>query len=408
MNFSAFPKIVRVRFVELLVNQTLNFMIAPFMALYLSRRYGETTSGILMSFAFGGALVSTLFGGYLSDIWGKTRLVIGCEVVRVLGFLIMLASMLLDVPSGVLLGFAVIYTAGGAAYPAIQALIIEHCPAEQRKGVYLCEFVLFNAAVALGALVGAALFDRHPNVIFVVGASASFALAVTFKRTLAGAVEAALKPVRLLAVFPHYVPVLKDRTFVLFLIGSVLALVTERVAFNALSVTLTTEHVSTFGILERLGYRDISGLTVYSWLVAASSLTVMLFGIPASLISKRLGNGYRAMLIGIVVTGIAYAITVEVREPLVLLLLVFVASVGELIFWPIRQSALADVTVEAKRGAYMAANSLVTRAAFALGPFAIVVGAVASNALVVVLVIICTILSLLAFAYVRAQAKVWR
>ncbi|EAO9488545.1 MFS transporter, partial [Salmonella enterica] len=60
--------------------------------------------------------------------------------------------------------------------------------------------------------------------------------------------------------------------------------------------------------------------------------------------------------------------------PWVLLVLVIIAALSELSFWPIVQAYLADLPPEKSRSSYMAVNSLVGRGGMMLGTFAITIG----------------------------------
>jgi MFS transporter, DHA1 family, multidrug resistance protein B len=85
------------------------------------------------------------------------------------------------------------------------------------------------------------------------------------------------------------------------------------------------------------------------------------------------------------------------NAPILLLVAGFVATIGEIMFWPIRQAYLADLIPENARSSYMAVNSLVVRGASVIASLFITIGAFISPIVMSTLYVVIGLLSIWLF-----------
>jgi DHA1 family multidrug resistance protein B-like MFS transporter len=393
--------------VELLVNQFINFLFVPFMVVYFSRHYGTAGAGVLVTVALSASFVAAIPAGYLADIYGRRIVIVCCEVLRAIGLALMGAASIANAsiaPALMFVGFLVVMASGGAAYPALQALVIDTSAPEQRHAIYTLEYMLYNLVIVCGSMLGTVLFDWRLGLIFTAGSVASIALTIVFARTLPTDRDDT-RALRYSAhgalahISAHYRPVLSDRLFMLFLVASILALMTERLAFNYLSATLPELPPREIGLPLVGGTIAVGGLQLYGWILAENALVVILCGVLTNWVTQRLGKPFPTMLVALLGTGIGFAMMAMTQDAGALIALVFVATCGELIYWPLRQSYMAGLTNTTNRAAYMVANVLAFRAAMALGSVSILVGAITSASVVAAVIILVTLASIGLFAF---------
>jgi MFS transporter, DHA1 family, multidrug resistance protein B len=402
--FSDLPAAIRLRYLELFLTQLTTIMFLPFMAIYFQRFYDKDTVGLVLILPLLTAMLMAVVGGYLADLRGRKAVVVGCEIAKTVGFVIMATSG--NQPLFMLTGFVVVMAGSGASYPAIQAMIVDLVAPEQRKAVYLNEFIIYNLAIASGGIAGAYFFTDHMVAIFTVSALSAASMAALFAIVLdpQGHAEPTTGAQNIASFLSHYVPVFRDKRFLTFLAASLLALGTERFIFNHLSVTLALQPPQTSLLSEFLGAGPIEGIKIYGWLVTAMPLVILAFGKVLPRLFDGILSDNLQLLVGIAVAGVSFGIMAVVGTPEILLLWLIIGTCGELLFWPVRQAWLAGMIPETHRGSYMAANSLVFRGALAIGPTAIFVGEAFGPLAVVIVILAAAAISIRLFLSLLSRA----
>lgn len=80
------------------------------------------------------------------------------------------------------------------------------------------------------------------------------------------------------------------------------------------------------------------------------------------------------MYTGFILFGLGYFFMAFSNHLLILFVSVVVLTIGELLYVPTRQSLLADIVDDSKRGAYMAMNGLVFQVGKMIGAAGLVIG----------------------------------
>ena len=177
MNIMRLHPSLRVRIGVGFVNRLVDSMITSFMAVHLALAWGVVAAGVLLIVVVALGVVGMLVGGHVADLHGRRRTLLVAETGAAVTFGVMaladspvLASALL-----VYLAYVVNKFAASVALPANDAMIVDLTSPETRKGVYTINFWATNLALAIGALVGAALYSRFA-VVLAVAAGATLAV----------------------------------------------------------------------------------------------------------------------------------------------------------------------------------------------------------------------------------------
>lgn len=313
-------------------------------------RASDTQLGIAF---LAGALTAGLagyVGGHISDHVGRRPLILvgwGGQTVMVLGFALVGRHTIAG------LVFAALAPAMGAiGNAADQAMVADLVPPERHEAGYAAVRVASNLGVTFGPPIGGLLLLSDSWTVFFLGAAilAGVAWAVAWRfvpRTGAYAPEE--PPQR-----GSFDVIMRDRPFLLFLSSSVLASMTY-VAYETL---LPISLVTTYGLAASLWGAIV---IVNPILVVLVQLRLIRWtaSVPAAL---KLGIAMPLMGLPFLLLPLSSAVPV-------VLLVVAVFVLGEMLWVPTSQAAVAAFAPADLRGAYMGFFGSSWAVAWALGPF---------------------------------------
>jgi predicted MFS family arabinose efflux permease len=293
---------------------------------------------------------SGYLGGHFSDHFGRRPLILAGwigQTAVVLGFLAAGGS----ATAGLLvLSFGGLFFALGTA--ASQALVADLVPHERHEPAYAAVRVASNLGITFGPPLGGLLLLLGSwNVLFLGAAAFSavgFGLAALFL-PVRGAYAPEEPPSR-----GSFAVIARDRPFLLFLVSAAFAWIVYVAFETVLPISLVSSHgysSSTWGFL----------LIINPLLVTFVQLrlTERVTAVPAAL---KLGLGLPLM-------GLPFLLlSLNDSVPVVLLILVLFV-IGEMLWVPTSQTAVAGLAPADLRGAYMGAFGSMAAIGFALAPF---------------------------------------
>ncbi len=300
-----------------------------------------------------GALLAAGTGylsGHVSDHVGRRPLILtgwGAQTLMLLGFLAVGRHLY----AGMALG-ALAPSLGAIGGAADSAMVADLVPPDRHEAGYASVRVAANLGVTLGPPIGGLLLVAHSWQIFFAGVAVlsalGFVLAHRFiPRTGAYAPES--PPER-----GSFAVIRRDRAFLLFMGSSVLASMTYVAFETLLPISLTTSYglsPSTWGFL----------VIVNPLLVTLVQLRLIRWTarMPGSV---KLGIAMPLMGLPFLLLGLSAAIPVVA-------LVIFVFVIGEMLWIPTSQAAVAAFAPVDIRGAYMGFFGSSWAVAWALGPF---------------------------------------
>lgn len=316
-------------------------LIYPFLTLYVTRAFnvGMTEVGLVFGlFAIAGIVGSTV-GGAMTDRLGRKRMLVFGLVGSALTTLAMgLAETLgLFLITTIFVGLL-----GHAGGPAQQAMVADLLPPEKRAQGFGVLRVVANLAITIGPAIGGLLAARSYLLLFVCDVVASLTAAVFVVLTIReskpeATAEEAAKTV--FQTFGGYWDVLRDSTFVLFLLACVLR------AFVAMQLTTTLP----------VYLRDVGGVTErgFGYVLSLNAAMVVLLQFP---ITRRVGRfpPLYVMAAGMVMYALGFGMYGFVSAYVLFLAAVAVLTVGEMMTAPVSQSLVSQMAPESMRGRYMA------------------------------------------------------
>ena len=340
-----------------LLTRSAFFMIWPFLAIFLYQDYhlGATLIGTLLAVAMVSGALSSIYTGWLSDCFGRRRLILAGALLSALSFLLFIKA-----DSVFWFGVAVAgVSIGCSLLESTCKVLIGDCVEDLqfRELALYANYFLVNVGASIGPLIGMLLLSSVRSLVFAACALVYTVFGLLLWRLLRD-MEARLQH-RASTPTPNFLAtfgaVLKHRRFTLLMLCNTLA------AFVYASFDSTLPQY-----LARSEVQDPVTLLVI--LITLNSLIVVFIQFPLlSLLEDystrcRLFWGMALMLTSQLVFA-GSPVTLFWRLVLATLLL----SVGELIVFPIFSIEIDRLAQESLRGTYFGVSSLY-RVGIALSP----------------------------------------
>ena len=355
--YHEFPRlywvVVAVRFIDG-IGGTLLF---PFFALYITQKFdvGMTQAGILLGISSLFGLVGSMFGGALTDKFGRKQLILFGLVfsaISTLGFGLVNDLNILY-PLVIVVGLL-----SSVSHPAHEAMIADILPEEKRQEGFGILRVVANFSWIIGPTIGGFLASINFFYLFVIDAIISCIVAVIIYRTIPETKpepHAHEKSESFLQTVGGYRFVLRDTAFVSFIVANIIMLIVYQQMYGSLSVYLRDNH----GI-------NPQG---YGFLMTTSAITVILFQFWLTRTIKH-QPPFLMMAFGTIFYVIGFTLFGLVTTFVLFALNIVIITIGEMIVVPTSQALVAGFAPEEMRGRYMAVSGLSWAIPSTIGPAA--------------------------------------
>jgi MFS family permease len=363
--YGDYPRQFWVLVVGMFIDTLGRTMLNPFLMLYVTKKFqvGMTEVGMLLGLMSVSSTVGRMFGGALTDRFGRKWMVIFGLVVSGLSSLVLGVVGTFSMFFVVILFVGLVASIGG---PAQGAMIADILPEEKRTSGFGIFRVVANISWVCGPVLGGLLVTRSYMPLFIADAVASTITAgvvfLAIRETKPASLEG--KPEQTMTqTFVGYLDVLKDTTFVLFIGACILMTIGYLQIYTTLGVYLRDTH----GIAER----------AYGWLMSMNAATVVLLQIPISRqVEKR--RPMLMMALGSFLYAIGLGAYGLVSSYLPFVIAMLIITVGEMVVMPTAQALVAKMSPEDMRGRYMAIWGFGWSIPSAIGP--LLAGLVMDNA----------------------------
>jgi MFS family permease len=332
-------------------------LLHPFMALYVTRRFGVgmAQAGMLFAIVSVCGLLGSIVGGALADRLGRRKMVIfGLVSSATITLSLGLANRL-----STLYGLAVLvglFTSIGG--PAANAMVADLLPQEQRAEGFGIVRVGANLAWIIGPTIGGLLASTSFLSLFIADSVASTLTAIVVYRLMPET-----KPKRddskpagtLLQTLLGYRVVIRDMAFVAFVLISIVMLLPYQQLYSTLSVFL----------------RDVHGITAqgYGFLLSLNAGMVVL--LQFAMTRRTRGHAPALMLaLAAALYGAGFGMLGFVAGYAWFLLADVLITIGEMIAVPVSQALATQFAPEDMRGRYLAFYGLAWTIPSAIGPWA--------------------------------------
>ncbi|MBF2442784.1 MFS transporter [Listeria innocua] len=368
---------IRARILIQFLSKIIGSMIFPFMAIYFSMEINSKVAGILLMINVLAQFLAGMYGGHLADIIGRKKLMVAGELLKVFSFLgmVLCNSPIFHSPWITFVMLLLIGVAQGLINPAGEAMLIDVSTPENRSFMYSVSYWANNLSMMIGIIVGGWFFVDYLFPLLVALFIMSFVTAWLTISLISETLKqkAVLKKgsYGLVGMLKNYGQVLHDYRFLLYTIGGIAVMSIEFQRSNYISVRLAEDFQALLVHFGPLGNITLNGVQIVSVLTAVNTLFIVLFTVPvARFVTKRAQQPI--MYIGFTLFAIGFAVCAFANNLAVLLLATAVLSIGELLYVPTRQTILAAIVDDNRRGAYMAFNGIIFQIGKMIGSVSLV------------------------------------
>lgn len=368
---------IRARILIQFLSKIIGSMIFPFLAIYFTMEINSSVAGVLLLINVFVQFVAGIYGGHLADVIGRRKLMITGEVLKVFAFLgmVLCNSPFFHSPWITFAMLLIIGVAQGLVNPAGEAMLIDVSTPENRAFMYSISYWANNLSMLIGIMVGGWFFVDYLFPLLVALLIMSFVTAWLTIILISETLERKLVPEKgsygLLEMFKSYGQVLHDYRFLLYTIGGIAVMSIEYQRGNYISVRLAEDFQHFLVNFGPLGEVNLNGVQIVSVLTAVNTLFIVLFTVPiARWVTKRAQQPI--MYVGFSLFAIGFAVCAFANSLIILLIATAVLSIGELLYVPTRQTILATIVDDNKRGAYMAFNGIIFQIGKMIGSVSLV------------------------------------
>ncbi|EPR7325963.1 MDR family MFS transporter [Listeria innocua] len=368
---------IRARILIQFLSKITGSMIFPFMAIYFSMEINSKVAGILLMINVLVQFLAGMYGGHLADIIGRKKLMVAGELLKVFAFLgmVLCNSPIFHSPWITFVMLLLIGVAQGLINPAGEAMLIDVSTPENRSFMYSVSYWANNLSMMIGIIVGGWFFVDYLFPLLVALFIMSFVTAWLTISLISETLKqkAVLKKgsYGLVGMLKNYGQVLHDYRFLLYTIGGIAIMSIEFQRSNYISVRLAEDFQALLVHFGPLGNITLNGVQIVSVLTAVNTLFIVLFTVPvARFVTKKAQQPI--MYVGFTLFAIGFAVCAFANNLAVLLLATAVLSIGELLYVPTRQTILAAIVDDDRRGAYMAFNGIIFQIGKMIGSVSLV------------------------------------
>ncbi|WP_052329731.1 MFS transporter [Thermicanus aegyptius] len=382
MRFRDFHPNVKIRIYVSFITSFAQSLTFPFMAIYFAHYFGEAFTGLLFLASILLSIATGFYGGYFADRVGRKKLMVLAEAVFFGGyFLTMMAnSPWLISPEITAFTFLLISSFWGIYGPAGDAMLLDVTTSENRTLMYSIMYWSHNLTLAVGASIGAFFFEKHRFILFAVMTGAVLLSLLTTIFLVQETYDAKKEREererirgRKDGLIRNYLQVITDAPFMLFGLASLLIVTLEFQLQNYIGIRLAKEvpEQSLFGI-------SFNGVNLLGFLQTENTVLVVLLAAFAAVITRRFPEE-KMLYVGSFLYIIGYSVITAVNLPVLLLLAMLLATIGEVIKVPVQQSLFAEMIPGHSRSAYIAVNGFVWQGARVLSSLGVLLGTVLSG-----------------------------
>lgn len=174
-----------------------------------------------------------------------------------------------------------------------------------------------------------------------------------------------------ITMFERYKEVLSDRRFLIYLISSVLIVSVEMNLSGFIGIRLAGDIHQTPWLPGLPA--TIDGLPLVGILRTENTLAVVLLSLFVGRLLKN-SSDTRIMLFAMFLNVAGYSYLAFGNQPILLLLLMLVATIGELTYVPLKQAMLVQLVPDHARSSYMALSSMTNRVSIMVSGLNMIIG----------------------------------
>ncbi|WP_261300900.1 MFS transporter [Paenibacillus andongensis] len=412
MRFRDFHRNVKLRIGLSFLSGTANNMVLPFMSIYFSGKLGDTSAGLVVILGILAGVIAGIIGGYYADRIGRKKLMLTAEIGWMLCFvgMAMANSAWLESPGMTFVLMIFVSMFWGIHGPANEAMLLDVTAPDIRKFMYAIMYWMNNLSFAIAGLAGAFLFKSYLFELFIgLSVIGLVTLLVTYffideVYQPQAARESNSSRKGSPSMWANYRMVLRDKTFMIFTLASLLLVSVEFHLGNYVGVRLEREMVNMPFFPWNEQSWHIDGLKMLGFIRTENTVLVVVLSVLMGVMMRKFSDS-KVLFVGYTCYILGYSYLAYSNHPWLLLISMFIATVGELMYVPIKQAYLGNIAPDHARSSYMALFGMVYKGAMLLGGFGVMLGGLISSWMMASLIALSGFVGMIMFYSILAQLE---
>jgi len=348
-SYSELPRDVWILSFVMFINRS-GSMVLFFLTLYLTTQlnFSISEAGRMISLYGLGSLIGAFIGGWLSDHWGTSRIIIWSLILSGVGYIVLGQ---LQTPSLIAITIFFLAAVAEAFRPANSTAVGTACPPRIRARGYALSRLAANLGFAIGPAVGGYLALINYGYLFWVDGITCFGAALLFWIFIR---KFKSKPVpELIDERTSDLPPWRDKIY-LMILGLMLI-------FGIIFVQIFNTWPIYLKEIYQLNESNIG------MLLALNAILIVLIEMP--LVHKLENkNPLRMMSIGSLLLMAGFSLLPFGRAYLFVAFTVIIWTFGEMLVFPLVTGFISNRATDANRGKYMGMSTFTFALAFVIGP----------------------------------------
>lgn len=341
--FNYLSSTIKLRLLMNFISKATSSMLLPFVTILYAKEFGIVIAGTLISITSFFQIGFSIYGGQLTEKFGRIPLMKWGECIKLFCFLVLLFYSNTWI---VFFVITIISAAQGFINPAIDSMLIDESNDEIKAKVLSLNNWIYNTSYLIGAMIGGWLFQKNFVVIVILLILSSlFVLWNIFANMNETHIVLQSKKLKY-GFFSSYSEVITNKKFVLFSIGMMFFLFLQRTLTNYIAVSFKSTLIPFTQIMLNQEQLLSVVLTINTILVIAF-LPIVTF--KFNILKTRFFLILSMILIPIGFFVLSYSNTFS---HIIIGTILFTA--GELVFTPSMQAVFISTIDEDNKGPYNA------------------------------------------------------
>lgn len=338
------------------IQNSLFYMLFPFITLYLSSSWGATTASITITSISALSVILGIYSGSLADRFGRSKLIIFTSSGFFISTLLFITGRLYDLNIMVCISFALISMAYSSYVPVGRTYFADWLAEKEQKKVFVISYQMFNVAVVIGPLIGSFVFDSLPVYFIIISIFSTLLLIyISIYKTPEheNFISLSVNTDEKINVLKSITVMFIDRKLLLFIIGSIFA----AQAFMQLELLLPAKMVHEFIAPSKIMNFTINPTQYYASILMINGILVVVLGSVFVKISS-----YYNYKIGFVLSSLLYGMSMLLfafsKNYMSLIISILIFTIAELLIASTQDSYIAKIAPINLRARYFAAANL--------------------------------------------------
>lgn len=371
MNKFKLPLNIYIRLIGSFLNIFTTSSIIPFIALYLSDNTSKVFTSIYLALTVIATFLFNILAGYFVDRLPRKNILVVSSYASTLFAVILTIFVWKEWIFLFIITHFLQLIANAFISPSSRAIIQDAVNDSNRDLTYRIDYWLVNLGFSLGVLYGGALYLHYKVELFLTSAILSLLLSILYQIFIKDTREYIIEKTSskfFIDIIKSYYTVWQDKRYIKLMLGITIILTAEALTNNYVAIRLNdyfeTIHLFSF---------KIDGVRMLTIINFVNAVAVVILTLPIGSLVKNL-NKREVLIFGLFLYAIGYSVNMFANIWWVLVIAIFIASIGEILYAPITNSESIKLIPKDKRGSYNAVTSIQTSGAQLIARLSIILG----------------------------------